>query len=104
MRSSLEIKLTPQERHELRLIVRRHKAPHREVVRAQIILQLAKGVTFSETSRTVGVARRIVHKWAKRFFDKRMEGLKDRPRIGRPARFSPDRGNVSDQAGLRTAG
>jgi hypothetical protein len=103
MSSSLKIKLTPQERHDLRLIVRRQKAQQREVVRAQIILHLSKGVSFSETSRTVGVARRIVYKWAKRFVDGRIEGLKDKPRSGRPALFSPDRGNVPDQAGLRTA-
>ena len=100
MRSSISIKLTPQESRELRLIVRRQKAPYREVVRASIILYLSKGETFSETARKVGVARRIVHKWAKRFVDERMAGLKDRPRSGRPPRFSPLRGSLPDEDGL----
>ncbi len=101
-KTSISIKLTPQEDRELRLIVRRQKAPYREVVRASIILYLSKGVSPTNTAREVGVARRIVYKWAKRLLGERMGGLKDRPRLGRPARFSPDRGNISDAAGLRT--
>ena len=34
MKTSISIELTPQEDRELRLIVRRQKAPYREVVRA----------------------------------------------------------------------
>ena len=100
MKTSIKIKLTPQEDRELRLVVRRQKAPYREVVRAQMILLLAKGTNFSETSRKVGKARRIVYKWAKRFLDKRIAGLKDKPRSGRPARFSPDRVDVSNEASM----
>jgi hypothetical protein len=100
-KTAISIKLTPQEDRELRLIVRRQKAPYQEVVRASIILYLSKGVNPTDTARKVGVARRIVYKWAKRFLDKRMEGLKDRPRSGRPALFSPDRGGLHNEAGLR---
>ena len=89
MKTSYSIKPTPQESRELRLIVRRQKAPHRKVVRARIILLLSRGESFSETARKAGVARRIAYKWAKRFLDERMEGLEDQPRSGRPARFSP---------------
>jgi hypothetical protein len=100
-KTAISIKLTPQEDRELRLIVRRQKAPYQEVVRASLILYLSKGESFSDVARKVGVARRIVYKWAKRFLVERMEGLKDRPRSGRPARFSPDRGGLPDEAGLR---
>ena len=89
MKTSISIKLSPQEDRELRLIVRRQRAPYQEVVRASLILYLSKGESFSETARKVGVARRIVYKWAKRFLDKGMEGLKDLPRSGRLPRFSP---------------
>ncbi len=101
-KTSISIKLTPQEDRELRLIVRRQKAPYREVVRASLILYLSKGESFTETARKVGVARRIVYKWAKRFLSERLEGLKDKHRSWRPARFSPDRGYIPDEAGLRT--
>jgi transposase len=100
-KTAISIKLTPQEDRELRLIVRRQKVPYQDIVRASIILYLSKGVNPTDTARTVGVARRIVYKWAKRFLDKRMEGLEDRPRPGRPALFSPDRGVLPDEAGLR---
>ncbi len=103
MKTSITIKLTPQQSRELRLIVGRQKAPYREVVRASIILYLSKGVSFSETAGKVGIARRIVYKWAKRFLAEGIAGLKDRPRSGRPARFPPDRGDISDETGLRTA-
>lgn len=33
--------------------------------------------------------RQIVSKWRKRFFDKRLAGLEERPWGGRPARFPP---------------
>jgi hypothetical protein len=103
MKTSIVIKLTRQERRELRLIVRRQKAPYCDVVRAHMILLLSKGESFSEVSRRVGKARRIVYKWANRFLEKRMAGLQDLPRSGRPARFSPDRGDVSGEAGVRDA-
>ena len=62
MKTSITIKLTPQESRELRLVVRRQKAPHREVVRAQLILMLASGESFTATSRKVGLTRRNTHK------------------------------------------
>ena len=96
MNTSIQIKRTPQEHRELRLVVRRQKVPHREVVRAQMILLLASGENFSATARKVGNARRIVYKWARRFIAARAAGLKDKPRSGRPARFPPDRADVSD--------
>jgi transposase len=67
-------------------------------VRAQVILLVADGVSLSATGRKVGLARRIVHKWAVRFVRERLRGLDDLPRSGRPPRFSPDRGNAPGEA------
>lgn len=101
MVTCIKIKLNKQEDRELRLIVKRQKAEHREVVRAKIILLLSKGINFSKVTRQVGIARRIVYKWASRFLIERMAGLKDKPRSGRPASFSPDRGNICGKNSLR---
>ena len=103
-KTSIKITLSPQEGRELRLVVRRQKAPHREVVRAQMILLLAAGESYSSTCRKVGKARRIVYKRAKRYISGRIAGLKDKPRSGRPAVFSADRVDVPDQTGLRATG
>ena len=73
------------------------------MVRAQTILALADGMTVSAVGRKVGRARRIVCKWADRFIRKRLRGLEDAPRSGRPPRFSPGGGVASDQARVRAA-
>jgi len=100
MRTFITIELKRQEDRELRLIVKRQKAEHREVIRAKMILLLSKGISFSEVARRIGIARRIVYKWANRFLLERMGGLKDKPRPGRPASFSPDRGYVFNKIGM----
>jgi transposase len=55
-------------------------------VRAKIVLALADGATVSATAAKLATRRRIVQKWGKRFLKKRMDGLADDPRSGRPPR------------------
>ena len=100
----VEIVLEPAERVVLEDIARAMVMPHRDVVRAQAILMVADGTPFAVISRKVGLARRIVRKWATRFARDRFRGLADAPRSGRPPRFSPDRGHASGQARVRVAG
>ena len=97
-KTPIRIELTNDEREILEQVARAHAMPHRDVVRAQTVLLLAKGVSVSEVGRQVGRARRIVCKWADRFTRKRLRGLEDAPRSGRPPRFSPDRSNASGEA------
>jgi len=97
----IEIILDRAERIVLEDIARALAMPHRDVIRAQVILMVADGGSLSEVSRKVGLARRIVRKWAERFVRKRFAGLADAPRSGRPPRFSPDRGDAPRQAGVR---
>jgi transposase len=101
---SVEIVLEPAERVVLEDIARAMVMPHRDVVRAQVILMVADGVALAAISRKVGLARRIVRKWAMRFARDRFRGLADAPRSGRPPRFSPDRGDALSQARVRVAG
>lgn|SRR5579883_933591 len=97
------IKLSLEEALVLEQTSRSLTAPHRDVIRAKTILLLAQDYTLSAVARMVGRQRRIVRKWAGRFLDKRLKGLLDAPRSGRPPRFSPPGGCPSDQAGLRAA-
>jgi hypothetical protein len=102
-RTPIRIELSDAERCELERLARAQCAPHREVIRAKVILRLAEGQTVSSIGREVGWERRIVRKWAERFQHKRLQGLSDSPRSGRPPRFSPRSGATPDQAGVRAA-
>ena len=103
MQTPIRIELTDDERSELERRARSHMVAHHIVVRAKVILQLAAGKTISSVSRSVDLERRIVRKWGTRFVRKRLAGLDDDPRSGRPGRFSPDRDCASGQARLRAA-
>lgn len=103
-KSPLLIELTANERIELELIARAHSAEHRQVVRAQIILAFVDGETIGGIARRFGRQRRIVHKWVERFVRKRLRGLDDGARSGRPALFPPGGRASPGEAGLRVAG
>ena len=90
-KTPIRIDLADDEREILEHVARSFSSPHRDVVRAQVILSLASGMSVSAVGRQVGLARRIVCKWADRFIRKRLLGLDDAPRSGRPPRFPPDR-------------
>lgn len=102
-KSPVVITLEESERLELERLVRRPTAPSGMVRRARIILLLASGHSVSETARAVGVQRRIVRQWARRFQQERIAGLPDRPRPGRPPVFSPRGGRPRGEAGLPDA-
>jgi hypothetical protein len=97
-KTPVKIELASDEREILEQVARSFAVAHRDVVRAQVILSLAKGMSVSAVGRQVGLARRIVCKWANRFIRKRLRGLDDAPRSGRPPRFSPDRRHALGEA------
>ena len=96
----IKIELSSDERKTLELVSRSFAVPHRDVIRARVILSLAEGTSLSAVGREVGLRRRIVQKWGDRFMRKRLRGLVDAPRSGRPPRFSPDRGHAPGEAGV----
>jgi Winged helix-turn helix len=96
----IRIILTDEERSELERICRAHTATQRDVSRAQIILRLDEGWSLSRVAGEVGRQRTVVRKWAKRFVRKRLRGLVDAPRSGRPPRFSPQSRHPSGEARL----
>jgi transposase len=74
---------------ELQFIARSSKAEKRLVERAQIILCWHEGKSFAETRQELNVSEVVINKWRQRFIKGRLEGLKDAPRSGKPAVFSP---------------
>jgi transposase len=71
---------------------RSYTSPYCDVVRAKIALYAARGLSNDEIALRLDTPRQIVSKWRKRFFEEGLVGLEERPRRGRPARFSPQRG------------
>ena len=83
--------LATGERKRLEAMVRKYTSSYREVIRAKIALYAAAGLGNDEIAARLDTPRQIVSKWRKRFFEERFRGLEERPRGGRPARFSPQR-------------
>ena len=81
-KTSLTIQLTAEERQALTTWQRSTTIPAGRARRGRIILQLADGVPISHIAITVGISRRFVYKWAKRFLQYGVEGLADKPGRG----------------------
>jgi hypothetical protein len=98
-----KIKLTEHERVALTRMARAEKRPWQEVQRARIVLYAAAGLPDTEIAARLDTTAGIVGKWRRRFFSDRLDGLKDKPRAGRPRRFPPAAGRRSQGDRLRVA-
>jgi len=98
-----QIELGDDERAELERIARAEKRPWREVQRARIVLYAAEGRSDVEIAARLDTSAGIVGRWRRRFHEERLEGLKDRPRAGRPRRFPPAAGRRGQGDRLRAA-
>ena len=65
--------------------------PYRLVLRAQIALACAAGVSASTVARRLGVTNTTVGKWRKRYQEHRISGLHDELRPGRPRTHDDER-------------
>jgi len=79
-----KIELSAEERVELERIVRSRSAERRMVERAQIVLGASAGRSAARIAAEVGCALGTAKKWRRRFEERRLEGLCDRPRPGKP--------------------
>ena len=64
------------------------RAEHRMVVRARIVLAAAEGHTNAAIAADQGMHVDTVRKWRRRFHERRIEGLADLRRSGRPVGFT----------------
>src|SRR5262249_38703903 len=87
-KTALTLRLTPRERLTLMAWQRSATITLGRIRRGRIILLLAGGMPISDIADTVGVSRRFVYKWAKRFLQEGIEGLADRPGRGSLPRAS----------------
>ena len=82
-KTSLTLTLTPAERQTLLAWQRAPTLSAGLVRRARMILLVADGIPITDIAAMVGISRRFVYKWARRFHEQRLEGLADKPGRGR---------------------
>jgi len=99
-KSPYPIELSDEERILIEKRARSSNAPFRQVMRARIVLYLAEGLDNSLIASRLDVSRSFVSELRKRFFRERLAALEERPRSGRPARFSPRRGGFDQSRGV----
>lgn len=87
--SPFRIILSVDEKQELLARARRYTLPYYQVQRAKMILLASEGVENDEIARRLETRREVVWQWRKRFYEKRLAGLEERPRPGRPRVFPP---------------
>jgi transposase len=99
-RSANEIVLSSIEKDELKRIARKYTLAYFQVQRAKIVLLAAEGISNNEIAARLDTRREVVWFWRKRFLEKRLAGLEDRDRSGRPRFFPPRSGHGGKGAGL----
>jgi transposase len=83
------IELADDERVVIEQRARSSNAPFRAVIRARIVLYAAEGLDNVAIADRLDASRSFVSRVRKRFYEERLKGLEERPRSGRPVRFSP---------------
>jgi len=79
-RTSLHLTLTAAERQTLEAWQRARGVPAARARRAQILLLVADGMAITRVADTVGISRRHVYRWVRRFQAHGLQGLYDRSR------------------------
>jgi transposase len=90
-REAPRIVLDPYELLDLRRLERAPSTPQALAFRARLILACARAPlpTNEHVAAELGCDPDTVSKWRRRFRQRRLGGLHDLPRSGRPAAFSP---------------
>jgi transposase len=82
------VRLNDSEKDHLRRVVAAAKSPQRDALRASIVLLAAADTPNARIAAHLGIDEDTARKWRRRFCHKRLAGLRDLPRSGRPRQFS----------------
>jgi transposase len=85
---AVPVTLAAAERKILKKRARGAKTPHRDRLRAQVVLAAARGRDNARIAADLGITVDTVRKWRGRFAARGLDGLADLPRCGRPRRIS----------------
>jgi transposase len=85
---AVPVTLAAADRKTLKKRARGAKTPHRDRLRAQIVLAAARGQDNAPIAADLGITADTVRKWRGRFAARGLDGLRDLPRPGRPRRIS----------------
>lgn len=83
-RPKAELVLSEVERAALDQMRRRGSIGASMKLRATIVTMCAEGRDSVDVAEDLGITQQTVGKWRRRFLDKRLDGLFDEPRVGRP--------------------
>jgi hypothetical protein len=81
--TTLTVRLTHAERHTLTRWQRSTTMRAAQARRGRLLLLLDGGLSISQVAREVGLSRRHVYKWVRRYLTQGVAGLTDLPRPGR---------------------
>jgi Winged helix-turn helix len=101
--SRYRIELGDEDRRELERRAGTPTLPYRDVQRARLILYAAEGMQDKDIAVRCDCHPEVVSKWRRRFCEQGIEGLRDKPRAGRPRRFPPGAGRRGRRGGVRIA-
>src|SRR5713226_2987904 len=83
-----EVVLSDEEREVLERWARRPKSAQALALRCRIVLAAAEGETNTAIAARLGCNPGTVGKWRSRFSERRLDGLQDEPRPGKPRTIS----------------
>ncbi len=89
-RAAAVIELSEQEERELGAVLRTPSVSQQQALRARIVLRAAQGATNTQIAAEVGVSLPTVGLWRGNFARRRLDGLADAPRSGRPREIDDD--------------
>lgn len=90
---------SPEELNALQQLAHSRKRGAGLVRRAQMLLHGAEGLGAPEIAARMGLGRKCVRFWLKRFNEQGLTGLEEAPRSGRPPTYSAaERGTVISTA------